>query len=67
MIYSVRIEKRKPTGTRPGVYKLLQKFETEREAREHIAFNGNRQRTYAVFENHWRRLPTQVGGEKPRY
>lgn len=61
------MERRKPTGTRRGVYKLLQWFETEREAREYIEFNGNRSRTYAVFEKTWLRLPTQIGGQKAKY
>ena len=63
--YSVRLEKRKPTATRPGLYKLLKWFDTEKEARAYIEFNGNRTRTYAVFQNTWVRS-TQKGGPKRR-
>ena len=66
MKYSVRMEKRKPTASRPGKYKLLKWFDTAREAREYIEFNGNRRRTYAVFEDTWCR-GVQQGGQKPKF
>ena len=66
--FSVKIERRKPTGTRRGLYKLLKRgFDTETEARAYIEFNGNKSRTYAVFEKTWRNLPTQIGGQKAKF
>lgn len=52
---------------RRGRWTMVSRFTTEKEAREHIVFNGNPDRIYAVFEKGWQKSIWPIpGGQREK-